>query len=63
MARQCISPEESVKGFKRCCMCNAIGGTDDSMLWKGSEEDGNVRNECEEDEGTVCEDGNSDSDW
>lgn len=44
-------------------MCNAIGGTDDSMLWKGSEEDGNVRNECEEDEGTVCEDGNSDSDW
>ena len=25
---------------------------DDDMLWNGSEEDGNVRSECEEDEGT-----------
>jgi hypothetical protein len=48
MAWQCTSLEQSVKGFKRCCMCNVIGGTDDSMLWKGSEEEGNVRNECEE---------------
>ena len=24
---------------------------------------GNVRSECEEDEGTYCEDGDSDSDW
>ena len=23
------------------------------MLWNGSKEDGNVRSECEEDEGTV----------
>jgi len=27
------------------------------------EEDGDVRNECEEDEGTDCEDGDSDTDW
>jgi hypothetical protein len=26
--------------------------TDDETLWNGSEEDGNVRSECEEDEGT-----------
>ena len=26
-------------------------------------EDGNVRSECEEDEGTDCEDGDSNSDW
>jgi hypothetical protein len=26
--------------------------TDDDMLWNGSEEDGNVRIECEEDDGT-----------
>ena len=26
------------------------------MLWNGSEEDGNARSECEEDEGTDCED-------
>ena len=28
-------------------------GTDDNMYWNETEEDGNVRSECEEDEGTV----------
>jgi hypothetical protein len=37
--------------------------TNDNMLWNGSEEDGNVRSECEEDKGTDCEDGDSDTDW
>jgi hypothetical protein len=31
------------------------------MVWNGSE-DGNVRSECEEDECTDCEDGDSDTD-
>jgi len=30
---------------------------------KWQEEDGNVRSECEEDEGTDCGDGDSDSYW
>jgi hypothetical protein len=34
----------------------------DGMLWNGSEEDGDVRSECEEVEGTACESGNSDTD-
>jgi hypothetical protein len=56
-AWQCISPEVTVKGFKMCCTSNAMDVTD-SMLWNGSEEDGDVRSECEEDdEGTDCEDG------
>jgi hypothetical protein len=29
----------------------------------GSEQDGNVRTECEEDEGTDYEDGVNDTDW
>jgi len=33
------------------------------MLSNGSEEDGNIRSECEEDEGTDCEDGDIDTDW
>ena len=33
------------------------------MLCNGSEEAGNVRRECQEDEGTDCEDGDSDTDW
>jgi len=33
------------------------------MLRNGSEEDRNVRIECEEDEGTDCEDGDRDIDW
>jgi hypothetical protein len=52
-----------VKGLKKCCISHAVDGTDDDMLWNGSEEDVNVRSECEEDEGTDFEDGDSDTDW
>jgi len=53
-----------VKGFTECCVSsNAMDETLDDMLWNGSEEDGNVRSECEEDEGTECEVGESDTDW
>ena len=50
-----------MKGLKKCCISKAVGGTD--MFWNDSEEDGNVRSECEEDEDTDCEDGDSDPDW
>jgi len=36
------------KVFKKCCVSNAVNGTDDDVLWNGSEEDENVRSECEE---------------
>ena len=62
MAWQCISPEINVKGFEKCCISNVVNGTDD-MLWNESEEDGNVQSECKEDEGTDCEDGDSDTHW
>jgi len=39
---QCISPEVTVKGFKKCCISIAVDGTHDDMLWNGSEKDGNV---------------------
>jgi len=52
-----IWQEVTVKGFKKCCISNAVDGTDDYMFWNGSEEDGDVKSECEEDEGTDCEDG------
>jgi hypothetical protein len=32
----------TVKGFKKCCISNAMDGTDD-MLWNDSKEDRNVR--------------------
>ena len=63
MAWQCISPEVVVKGFKKCCVSSAVDEMDDDMLWNGSKEDGNVRSECEEDEGTDCENGDSGPDW
>ena len=52
-----------MKGFKKCCTSNGTDGTDDDMLWNGSEEDGNVRSECEKDEVTDCDDGESDTEW
>ena len=63
MALQRISPEMTVKGFTKCCISTAMDETDGGMLWNGSEEDGNVRSDCEKDEGTGCEDGNGDTDW
>ena len=61
-AWQCISPGVTVKGVKKCWISSAVDETDD-MLWNGSEEDGNVDSECEEDEGTDCEDGESHTEW
>ena len=52
-----------MKGFKKCCISSAVDGTDNGMLWNGSVEVRNVRSECEEDEGTDCEDGDVDIDW
>ena len=40
-----------------------MDGTDDVMLWNGSEEDRNVRSECEGDKGTDCEAGDGDTVW
>jgi len=43
--------------------------TDNDLLQNDNQEDRNVSSECEEDEGTVCEDGHykqwrwSDTDW
>jgi hypothetical protein len=42
-AWQCISPEVTVKGFRKCCMCCAVDGTDGDMLWNGSEGNGDTR--------------------
>ena len=50
-----------MKHFNKCCTSSAVDGTDYEMLWKDCEEDGNVRSECERDEGTDCEDGDSDT--
>jgi hypothetical protein len=56
MAWQHVSPEVIVEGFKKCCMSSALGETCHDMVWYGIGEDGNVWSECEEDEGTDCED-------
>jgi len=52
-----------MKCCKKCCISNTVDGTDDDMLWNGSEEDGDVRGEGEGDEDTDCEDGDSDTEW
>jgi len=48
--------------FRSAVMSKAMDETDD-MLQNDSEENGNATSECEEDEGTDCEDGDSDTDW
>ena len=62
-AWQLISAQVILKGFKKCCISNAVDKTDDDIPWNGSEEDWKFGSNCEEDEGTDCEDGNSDTNW
>ena len=38
-----------------------MDGDDGDMLWNDREEVGDVTSECEEDEGSDCEDGESDT--
>jgi hypothetical protein len=45
LAWERISLEVIVKGFKMCCISNAVDGTNDGLLWKDREDDGNVRSE------------------
>jgi len=54
-----------MKGFKKCCISNVVDRTDDDddVLWNGSEQYWDVRSECDRDEGTDCEDTDSDTDW
>jgi hypothetical protein len=33
----------TVKGFKTCCILNAVDGTDDDKQWNDSKEDKNAR--------------------
>jgi hypothetical protein len=62
MAWHRISPEVTDKVFKMCCMFNAVDETDDGMSSNVGEENGNVRSEHEEDEGSDCEGGDNDTD-
>jgi hypothetical protein len=45
----------TLKGFKQCCISKVVDVTSD-MLWNVSNKDGHVSVDCEEDEGTDCED-------
>jgi hypothetical protein len=47
----------TVQGFKKWCVSNAVDETADDMLRNGSEQDGNVRSECEGYEGSDRESG------
>lgn len=40
------------EGFWECYISSAVDDTDDDMLRNGSEENRNIRSECEENEGT-----------
>jgi hypothetical protein len=57
-AQHHISPEVTVKGFKKHYISSAMDGTDEGRLQSGSK-----RSEFEEDEGTACEDEDRDTDW
>ncbi|KAJ8870683.1 hypothetical protein PR048_029707 [Dryococelus australis] len=54
-ARQSISPESIVKGFKKSCISNALDGTEDDYLRQDISEEGRGTSE----EGSCSEDGDA----
>jgi hypothetical protein len=44
-----------VKGFRKYCISTIVNGSDDGMLWNGSEEVRHSSSKCVEDDGTDCE--------
>ena len=50
-----------MKGFKKCCVSNAVDETDDNMLWYDTEEDVNIKSEYEIDKGIDYENGDIDT--
>ena len=53
---ECLTRSDCEMFFTSAVISNTVDGTDEDVQW-------NVRSECEEDEGTDCEDGDSDSNW
>ena len=49
---QHISPEVIMKGYFKCCISNAMDGTNEDTLWNGNKQDGIVMCQCDEVEGT-----------
>jgi len=43
------------QGVKNCSVSSVMCGPNDNALCNGSEEDGAIRSECEEDESTDCQ--------
>ena len=60
---QHISQQEHVKRLEKCCISNAVDVTDDDRCEMAVKRVGLLVPSCEEDEGTGCEDGDSDTDW
>jgi len=60
MTWQCISPELTVKGVKKCYISKIVDETDE-MMWNDTQ-DGDKRSGCKEDISTNCEDGDSNTD-
>ena len=54
---QYISPDMTVKEFRKCCIFNAVHETDDDMLWNLVKRTGMLGGSVRK-----CEDGESDTD-
>jgi hypothetical protein len=44
-----ISSETTAAGFKKCCISNALDGTEDDFLWQHNEDE-NDKSDCGEDD-------------
>ena len=58
-----VTRADGERFFKKCHIYNAVDEMDDDMCSIVVKKDGNIRSECEEDEGTDLEGGDSDTDW
>jgi hypothetical protein len=61
MAWQCIISPKVTVSFEKCCIPSAMDKISDDMLRMAVNRIGIL--ECEDNKGTDCEEGESDTDW
>jgi hypothetical protein len=53
-------PESTVRSFKKCCISNALGGSEDDILWEDDGEDKDDNDWVTDNNSVMSDDGESD---
>jgi hypothetical protein len=59
-ARKAIQESIIIRSFKKCCISNALDGSEDDILWKDDGEDKDFSDWVTDNDSVISDDGESD---